>query len=442
MPWLRIGDNISTHPYISKLLSATALDHQQKNEAFGVLIFLAVSSAAHLTDGIVEYGLLSQVAPGRERIVLDYLVKAEIASEVKVEGRAKIRLIADDEEFIHARRREEVEQDRRRARDKRTPGLLASVRLRDGDACRWCGNSVSWTNRAGNRAATYDSLTNHQDSTVDTLVISCKTCNSKRGAGKDLQLKPEPLNPIYGEKTVAFINEDEWCKANGIHVELTSPTLPLESSSPVVEPRVAGSAPVAADRLAGAPGDEDQEEEPEWLTMPLDQIRNVSDPVVEPRVVGSAPVAADRLAGAPGVEGADDGQISAQPVVEPRVAGSAPVAADRLAGALGSAHTAPKQPASLHAADTPGSANAAARPADGAQRKEPAIAVKDEPPGHQGSSDLGRDPDRKGDGTGNVGSGRVGTGRARQAEACPRPARRKRRRGSRGGKKKGDNGGR
>ncbi|MGV3071093.1 HNH endonuclease [Corynebacterium phoceense] len=407
MPWLRIGDNITTHPYISKLLSATALDHQQKNEAFGVLIFLAVSSAAHLTDGIVEYGLLSQVAPGRERIVLDYLVKAEIASEVKVEGRAKIRLIADDEEFIHARRREEVEQDRRRARDKRTPGLLASVRLRDGDACRWCGNSVSWTNRAGNRAATYDSLTNHQDSTVDTLVISCKTCNSKRGAGKDLQLKPEPLNPIYGEKTVAFINEDEWCKANGIHVELTSPTLPLESSSPVVEPRVAGSAPVAADRLAGAPGDEDQEEEPEWLTMPLDQIRNVSDPVVEPRVVGSAPVAADRLA-----------------------------------GALGSAHTAPKQPASLHAADTSGSANAAARPADGAQRKEPAIAVKDEPPGHQGSSDLGRDPDRKGDGTGNVGSGRVGTGRARQAEACPRPARRKRRRGSRGGKKKGDNGGR
>ena len=256
MAWLRIGDNATTHPLMSKLLVATKLDHQEKNEAFGILVQLAAVSAGHLTDSIVEYGLLAQVAPGREREVLEVFKRAGVAVEDTVDERKVIRLVLDDEEFIHARRREEVELDRRRARDKRTPGLLAQVRVRDGDSCRWCGKSVSWTNRSGYRAATYDSLNDHKDSTVDSLVVACKACNSKRGNGETLKLldPPPPERIIYGQQTVEFVNEDKWCKDHKLRIELTQPALPIEDGKAAAVERQQQDDQAAAPVEAAASG--------------------------------------------------------------------------------------------------------------------------------------------------------------------------------------------
>lgn len=255
MAWLRIGDNATTHPLMSKLLMATDFKHPQKNEAFGVLVQLAAVSAGHLTDSVVELGLLAQIAPGRERDVLDTLKRAGLATEEEHDGERIIRLVLDDEEFIHARRREEVQQDRNRAKDKRTPGLLAQVRVRDGDRCRWCSKSVSWTNRSGYRAATYDSLTNHKDSSVDTLVVACKSCNSKRGAGETLTLldPPTPEEMIYGIQTVEFVNTDPWCQDHGITITQTQPQLPIDTATQAATTRQQQADQGAAPTAAAAP---------------------------------------------------------------------------------------------------------------------------------------------------------------------------------------------
>lgn len=66
MAWSRVGDNIATHPLMSRLLTSCEFDHSLKNEAFGALVQLTTVSAAHLTDYIIEYGLMAQIAPGRE----------------------------------------------------------------------------------------------------------------------------------------------------------------------------------------------------------------------------------------------------------------------------------------------------------------------------------------------------------------------------------------
>ena len=255
MPWLRIGDDATTHPYMAKLLVATNLNHQEKNEAFGVLVQLASVSAGHLTDYLVEYGSLAQVAPGRERDVLNILKKAGLATEVEVDEHKVIRLVINDEKFVHAKRREEVEADRRRARDKRTPGLLAQVRVRDGDSCRWCSKSVSWSVRTGFRAATYDSLSSHKDSTVDTLVVACSPCNTKRGNGEQLKLlaPPTPERIIYGPETVDFVNRDKWCQDHGIHIEPTQPTLPFEDGQAAAATRQQQDEKAAAPEAAAAP---------------------------------------------------------------------------------------------------------------------------------------------------------------------------------------------
>ncbi|WCZ33646.1 MULTISPECIES: hypothetical protein [Corynebacterium] len=391
MPWLRIGDDATTHPYMAKLLVATNLNHQEKNEAFGVLVQLASVSAGHLTDYLVEYGSLAQVAPGREREVLNVLKKAGLATEVEVDEHKAIRLVINDEKFVHAKRREEVEADRRRARDKRTPGLLAQVRVRDGDSCRWCAKSVSWSVRTGFRAATYDSLSSHKDSTVDTLVVACSPCNTKRGNGEQLKLlaPPTPERMIYGPETVEFVNRDKWCQDHGIHIEPTQPTLPFEEGQAAAATRQQQDEKAAAPEAAAAPDHRaaprqaaptSDEDEPAWLRQPS------SDFVSRPTPAAAPEAAAAR----PGDEAA--------------------------------AATRQQQDEKAAAPD---------------HRAAPRQAAPDAPEGGEDNEKVTKPGcvlGRPGDGPENVGSGRVGTGR--DGSGREGSVRKRRRRGKRGGKNK------
>ncbi|MHD0233621.1 HNH endonuclease [Corynebacterium diphtheriae] len=240
MAWSRVGDNIATHPLMSRLLTSCEFNHALKNEAFGALVQLTTVSAAHLTDYIVEYGLMAQVAPGREKQLIDVLVDAGMLFRDEEDGRKVLRIV-DDNELLHNRSRDEVEIDRRRSADKRNPELIPAVRYRDGDQCRWCGRTVDWRDRKGGRAATIDSLNEHRNSTVDTLVVACKTCNSKRRAGEELRLMPIPTREkvYYTDHTIDWINRSEWAQHEGIHLEprqtrldigqqITTPAAPSE----------------------------------------------------------------------------------------------------------------------------------------------------------------------------------------------------------------------
>jgi len=203
-----------------RLLEVCKGNHQLKNEAIGALAQLAIIAAAHMTDYWIGYGSLYQVAPGREDIMLEMLCGAGLLfQEEGPEGYPALRLV-DDRELFHMRSREEVELDRRRNRDKHNVDLLMKVRIRDGDQCRWCGGSVDWRDRRSGRRGTYDSLNGHRDSTPETLVVACYSCNSARGAGevKELRDPPTPEEVHYNRHTIAFINESRYAKDHGIHV--------------------------------------------------------------------------------------------------------------------------------------------------------------------------------------------------------------------------------
>lgn len=423
MAWLRLGDNIVTHPYMSKILESSELSHQLKNEVFGVFSQLSSVSAAHLTDAWVEMGMIAQIAPGRESIILDVLVDAGLAERVKTEDKKwKIRLVLDDEEFVHARKRDEVLIDRRRSADKRRDDLMIPVRVRDGDECRWCGRTVSWGNRSGARGATIDSLSGHKDSTINTLVVACRGCNSKRHeGGVHLDLREAPGNPYYTDHTIELVNDNKWAQEQGIHIEPRQTRLPLDNtttqaaasrqqtSDQAADEQPGSSAPKAAAPAAPeapdtsgapgqtAPGDDPFEDAPEWVTASLEEIR-----------AGQVQAAVAAEQAAPG-KGSDDGKA------------------------------APSRQQSEGQAAAP---EKAAAPADQAAPDQSA------PPSNPQGSFEGSSPecnetvkpgsnlDREGDEAGLVGSGRVGSGRAGQVRAGQgRTARRPRRRGKRGGRK-------
>lgn len=218
--WFRGGDTLTTHPLMIRLLEVCDGDHLLKNEAKGVLVDLVSISAAHATDYLVGYGAVAQVAPGREKIVIENLCAAGLLfREEGPEGRPMLRIV-DDPTLFHIRLKEEMELDRRRAKDKRNPELLIAVRVRDGDQCRWCGKTVDWRDRRSARSATYDSLNGHKGSTPETLVVACHACNSKRGAGEVLELRdpPTPEEVYYTATTIEFINNNQYAQDSGIHV--------------------------------------------------------------------------------------------------------------------------------------------------------------------------------------------------------------------------------
>jgi hypothetical protein len=62
------------------------------------------------------------------------------------------------------------------------------VRKRDGDKCQHCGKKVNWSDRRGPDGATYDHLDPTLGHTIGNLVVSCRSCSSKRGnTGKTIQ---------------------------------------------------------------------------------------------------------------------------------------------------------------------------------------------------------------------------------------------------------------
>ena len=400
MAWLRVGDNINTHPLMSRLVEACEYDHALKNEALGLFIAMATSSAAHLTDYVVEPGLVGVLAPGREKLLLDLLRAATLVESFKdeEEGRWLYRL-TNDPEFVHMRSRAEVEIDRDRSRDRRNPELTIPVRVRDGDECRWCGRTVKFADHKSRRGGTIDSLNSHKESTIETLVVACRGCNSDRKDGKPgFKLRAEPVVPYYEPSTIEYINNHEWSIANGIHIKKAQSELDLKPAAARVEgaPQGAGAAretaaapqPSAAHSTAAAArvattsdeasaaqnstqppaGPRDLDGEPEWMTAPIEQFRK-------------KPAAAR-------VEGAPQG-----------------------AGAARETAAAPQPPAAH--------STAAAAREDDTEAKSNA-----DPNGYQ--SDI---TGSQGDDPGLSGSGRAGSGRAGLA-------RKRRRRGRRGGKNK------
>lgn len=209
MAWLRKGDNAATHPLVMALATVRGADDRLLNEAYGFVQRCAEQSAGHLTDGVIDQGTAMLMGGPRWKPLIKACVEAGLLRQ-RGTGKDVVYLIPDDADFIHIRKKAEIEWERQRSRDNSNPDLTVPVRLRDGDGCRYCGRIVNWKQRRGRRGGTYDHLKpKKKDTTVDELVVACGGCNSTLLddplADRAHLLKPAPHKPYYGPETVTFL---------------------------------------------------------------------------------------------------------------------------------------------------------------------------------------------------------------------------------------------
>lgn len=221
MPWLRSGDTSANHPVVLAVLEDQRCDDRLLNEAFGFALRCALQSTAHTTDYIVSHGTAVQMAgQSRAQELISVAIAAGYLAEVTDgDGRRAYKLIEDDT-FLHMRTREEIEWERQRKLDNANPGLTIPVRLRDGDACRYCGLVVNFHgDRRGQKAGTYDHLTKQVQSPND-MVVACNRCNAALldapRAHREKQMMPPPAKPYFKPKTLEWLRTHEYVIAHNI----------------------------------------------------------------------------------------------------------------------------------------------------------------------------------------------------------------------------------
>lgn len=255
MAWLRIDDEAPTHPGV--LACGRGGDDRSRLEVWGFIVTLAAWSASHLTDGWVPAEVADLVAGPHAPRLLAQAARARRLSRRRrgPDGAPSYRLTLDDD-LLHMRSREEVLTDRQHRNDTRDALTTLSVRLRDGDQCRYCGLTVAWADRKGARGGTYDHVDPTCAGTEDNLVVCCRRCNSaKRDRpldDTDLTLLPAPRTrgeqPYYSPQTQTRLHEAGLLERPGTQPDTAHRSDPAASGTPLA--RTARATPPPAGHRA------------------------------------------------------------------------------------------------------------------------------------------------------------------------------------------------
>ncbi|WP_411732172.1 HNH endonuclease [Paeniglutamicibacter sp.] len=215
MSWLKQSDVSANHPITLRALEMEEADDRILNEVYGWVNRCATQSAAFDQDYIVTVGTARAMAGSFARF--DALSKAaifcgyftEVMIEVEGEQRKAFKLV-EEQDLFHMILKAEKDWTKQRQADNRNVSKTGPVRLRDGDACRYCGRTVTWgQDRRSVRKGSIDHVVPGAEGTIETMVVCCNECNSRRKDDPESTWKtlPAPVEPLIGDITARWLTD-------------------------------------------------------------------------------------------------------------------------------------------------------------------------------------------------------------------------------------------
>lgn len=226
MAWKKEGDTAVFDPRVLAVLEHPSADSRSVNEVWGFFSRLTSYLALNPNDtGQVAWSVLLTLAQhdvAQLDLLLDQCVAAGLGVLVERPGARPAFQMVQDASFVHVKTKSEISFEQQRQRDNSDDHLVMPVRARDGDACRYCGRVVYWSDRKGNTRGTYDHRPPGRKGTWQTAVVCCGSCNSTRGAlqrgdgtpeqklaaaDERLPLLPPPPRPYWSPRTREMLHE-------------------------------------------------------------------------------------------------------------------------------------------------------------------------------------------------------------------------------------------
>ena len=229
MPWLKVSDTAMQNSIVRRALDLPHANAEYVYTLFGVMLGCAVEAAALKADYVIERNsIAAKVGLDRcDQIIQDAITCGYITHEVQLKNGIRAYKLVEDEDLFHMRLKSEIDWENRRRNDTRSKSLIVPIRVRDGDACRWCGRVVYWGDQKSARGGTYDHLHPTQPAEkASDMVVACRSCNSARKDNTEWggKLLPPPSKPSDGRKTVEFLAENDVIVA--LSPESEKPTVP------------------------------------------------------------------------------------------------------------------------------------------------------------------------------------------------------------------------
>lgn len=215
MAWLKTGDTAAMDERVLDIAELETAEPWSVNEVYGFVSRMFIQAAQQGSDYRVSMGTAMALSP-RYELLLVQASQTGLLELVVEDGRRMIRLVADGD-FHHLRTREEIDWENARKADVADLSLVLPVRVRDGDACRYCGEVVNWLDRKGGRGGTYDHLKPGQRAqSADDLVVACRSCNGGRRDAGEQRSKRYPLLAAPKESVRYFSKSTlAWFAENG-----------------------------------------------------------------------------------------------------------------------------------------------------------------------------------------------------------------------------------
>lgn len=194
MAWVRLDDQVPRH--------------QKTLKAGPAACWLWVCGIAHcqsqLTDGFISDEVLPMIGVDGGRVKRLAAVLVEVGLFERVEGGYRVHDYLEHNATA-AEVKADKEWDRKRKELYADPALVAFIRQRDVNQCRYCGVPVNWTDRRGPRGGQFDHVQPRGSNHPDNVVVACRHCNTSKGGRTPeeagMVLLPAPTRTSSGTKS-------------------------------------------------------------------------------------------------------------------------------------------------------------------------------------------------------------------------------------------------